>query len=230
MADDKALDYRTSSWSLREALASDDALARLEARPVKPTGQDALAALRIVVDSTTPRRTGDELLARGCRHLGAKHESAGFRPKPSLDVFVDADETTYITIRSKPSLMGLSRYYILTYFDDGTCIETVARHNPLTPSSERHICRGGHDDDVVLDLSEHLEFVREHVRERGVRIVPVRDLDTVNRLAKYFYGHVASAEIASNVAAMKQREISIALMALCMLLMIAWAIARSLGR
>jgi hypothetical protein len=223
--DDRAIDYRMSDWSLRAAHAPDDALARLEARPVGAEQRAALAASRFAIDPAAARRTGDDLVARGFRHLGSKGESAGYRPMNMLDVFIDPDETTYITYRARRSWRGLSRYYILTYFDDGSCIETTARSSPLLTTSEHHIVRPGHDDDIILDVTLHLDAVRAHVA-RGVRILPVRDLDTVKRLAAYIYGHVVSAEIASGVARTRERERSIALVFVAILAMLAWTIIK----
>jgi hypothetical protein len=119
----------------------------------------------------------------------------------------------------------LSWYYILTYFDDGTCIETVSRYEPLVKSIDRHLVRGGHDD-LGLDISMHLDVVRERV-ESGARILPVRDLDMVKRLATYFYGHVASAESAVNVARIRERERTLVIMCVACLAVLVLTIVRA---
>jgi len=208
----QAFDYRSSAWSLRDALAPDDALDRLEARPIAAENRAAIAAARFAIDARAKRRTGDALVARGFRHLGTKRESASYKPASLLDVFVDPDETTYVTIRRRPTLLPLSKHYVLTYFDDGSCVETVERAEPLYGSAGPLTMRGG-SGDLVEDVERHLAVVRERARA-GARIVRVRDLATVLRLARYYVTHVCSAYVAACIADTRRSERQLAGIAL----------------
>ena len=210
----QAFDYRSSAWSLRDALAADDALDRLEARPIAAENRAAIAAARFAIDARAKRRTGDALVARGFRHLGTKRESASYKPASVLDVFVDRDETTYVTIRRRPTLLPLSKHYVLTYFDDGSCIETVARADPLYRSDGPLTVRAGCGD-LIGDVERHLAAVRERART-GARIVRVRDLGMVLRLARYFVTHVCSTYVAACIADCRRSERQLAGIALAL--------------
>lgn len=207
------VDYRISAWSLRDALADDDRLAELEARPTGKENRAALDAARFTHDPHAKRATGQALVDAGFRYLGTKSESASYRRASVNDVFVDPDETTYVVLRRRRTLLPLSAYYILTYFADGTCLETVARTTPIIPSEGVHVVRPGHANDVLRDVEEHLAAVRERA-EAGARILPVRDLDTVDRLAKYFYAQIASPRVASSIANARNNERKLAVFAL----------------
>ena len=199
-----AIDYRCSAWSLGDALAGDDALARLEARPVAPENRAALAAGHFAIDPRAERKTGDALVVAGFRYLGTLIESASY-VRRRLDVFVDPDATTYVTVRRVRSLIGLSRYYVLTSFDDGTSIETVALEKPLYASEGPLTVRAGRGDDLAGDVARHLDAVRERARG-GPRVVRVRDLDTVLRLSKHFVGHVLPTWLAARIARTRATE------------------------
>lgn len=204
-----AVDYRSSAWSLRDALA-EGSLAKLVATPVRERNAAALAAARFTIDASATRRVGEELLALEApsfRYLGTKGESASYGPIQPNDVFVDEDATTYVVVRRKRSFIGLSRYYILTYFADGTCLETVSRPKPILESGTRLIARGG-TEDLVDDVKSHLAAVRKRALD-GKTIVPVRTLDDVLALARYFVSHVCDESVAAAVAETRSNELRI---------------------
>ncbi|HEX4515251.1 MAG TPA: hypothetical protein VH054_17010, partial [Polyangiaceae bacterium] len=139
------MDYRDPTWSLSHALADDDVLSALAERPTRTENAAAAASLRSKLDANATRKSGDELLAAGFQYFGTRTALPSIFPT-TCDVFVDRDSTTNVTVRRRRALLPLSQYYIATYFDDGTCIETVARASPIVSSGAALTERGGHDD------------------------------------------------------------------------------------
>lgn len=200
-----AVDYRSSAWSLRDAHATEAAMAALEAKSIAKENAAALAAARFAIDPKATRTAGDPLLGEGFRYLGTYGESASYFRMSPCDVFVDPDETTHVTYRRTPSGLRLSRYYVITLFDDGTCLETVARTKPIVGSSGALTVRAGSGDGVIADVRAHMEEVRRRVIA-GHKVVPRRSLADVLRVSRYFVSHVISPEVASNVAATRHNE------------------------
>jgi len=80
-------DYRTSAWSLRDALAPASTLGELEARPMRRENAAAIAVARFTGDASAERKSGQALIDLGFRHLGTKTEAPEGRTRPPLDVF-----------------------------------------------------------------------------------------------------------------------------------------------
>lgn len=219
---------RTSAWSLRDAHAPPETLERLESVPTTPENRAAIAAARFATRPDATRRTGDRLVADGFRYLGTKGESASYRPLQHLDTFVDPDETTYVLVRRKPWRTGLSRWYVVTQFDDGTCLETFERVRPVVGSHERLTVRGGCGS-LVGDVRAHLREVERRARE-GAKIVPVRSLDDVLRVARYHISHVTEPRVAANIASIRRTERGLFVMGASFVGLIAlivyWALTR----
>ena len=200
---------RQSVWTLSDALADNQALVKLEARPMRALNARAHAMFRVALDAAAKRKVGRELLAAGFRRLGTSFEHTtewrGLRP---YETFVDADHTTYAIVRRHVSLrsliFGLSRYFIVTTLADGTYIETVSRRQPVFASEGRYVVRAGHDD-LARDVAEHMAYVRERVMREG-KIIPVRTLADVARLKRLYVGHVISESTADAIIHARDNE------------------------
>ncbi len=190
-------DFRTSAWQLEDALAHDNALAELEQRPIPATNARALEKLHVAADPKATRKVGGELLDAGFRYVGTSREwIEGSLYRPTADTFIDADDTTYVLVRRGRPLIPLSRFYILTYLEDGSCIETVSTTKPELLQEPRVLVRNG-PADLARAVAEHLAYVRERALA-GTKLLPVRTLDDVVRLKKLHVGHVlteASAQL-----------------------------------
>ena len=190
-------DFRTSAWQLRDALAGDGALAELEQRPISAANARTLEKFRVAADPKATRKVGAELLDAGFRYVGTAREwIEGSLYKPTTDTFIDADDTTYVVVRRSRPLIPLSRFYIVTYLEDGSCIETVSTTKPELLSEPRVLIRNG-PADLARAVAEHLAYVRERALA-GAKILPVRTLDDVVRLKKLHVSHViteASAQM-----------------------------------
>ncbi|MGH7330473.1 MAG: hypothetical protein ACREJX_19160, partial [Polyangiaceae bacterium] len=167
---------------MRDALASDAALARLEARPIAPENRAALAVATFEIDPRAKRRAGQELVDAGFRYVGTRIASASYM-RHRADLFVDADETTYVAVRRRRSLLALSHHYFCTFFEDGSCIETVSRVDPLYRSDGPLLVRAG-TGSLACDLEGHFTAVRERARS-GIRVLPVRGGESTVRLARF---------------------------------------------
>ncbi len=217
-------EFRESAWALSDSLADDEAFAALEARPMHETSSRLLRALTVEVNSNAVQVAGAELKQRGgFRYLGtAKERIRGVLYRPSAgDTFVDAHETTYVIVKPRRQLLPLSRYYIITIFD-GSCLETVSRTESV-PSEGPLLIRTGHDD-LERDVAEHLSAVRERAI-RGQKVIPVRNLDDVARLKRFYYSHVISPTLAGDCleAGKYERELlKLALVALAVIGAIVW--------
>ena len=217
------MDYRDPTWSLSHALADDDVLQTLAKRPMQEENARALASASSKLDTSASRKSGDELVAAGFSYLGTRTALPSLLPTV-VDVFIDRDSSTYVTIRRRRTLMPLSRFYIMTHFDDGTCLETVARENPIVPSGGGLTERGGHDD-LARDVADHFDAVRERVG-KGARILPVRDLQGVDALSRFFISHVITRELANTIANRRRTQINIVIMFVAIFVMLIYAIVR----
>ncbi|CAN5703268.1 hypothetical protein BH09MYX1_BH09MYX1_16590 [soil metagenome] len=229
---EKAVDsYRSSAWTLRDAHAPEGRMAELEARPMRSENEAAAVAARYVTTpaSETERKVGSELLEleRPFRYLGTKGESAGYGGFRLTDIFVDADETTYVSVRRQRSPIGLSRYYVLTLFDDGSCLETVARKKPIIRSSGPLTMRAG-TGDLRADVASHLAVVRERAAT-GLKIIPIKQLDDVLRQSRHVVTHVTEPSVASGIAQTRANERALALQVVAVVVAAAVAVAFALA-
>ncbi|MGH7282495.1 MAG: hypothetical protein ACRELY_13295 [Polyangiaceae bacterium] len=216
-----AIDYRSSAWRLRDALASDAALARLEARPIAPENRAALAVATFEIDRRAKRRAGQELVDAGFRYVGTKIESASYVMRDRTDVFVDADETTYVAVRRRRSLLPSSLHYLYTFFEDGSCIQTVGRIDPLYRSDGPLLVRAG-TGSLACDLEGHFTAVRERARS-GIRVLAVRGGDGTVRLARFELSHVFAPGLAMIVARARETERDLAAIALTIIALVCLA-------
>jgi hypothetical protein len=215
-----------------DILAGDAALERLEGCHVHPDNARALAVFEVEVNAEAERTVGGELLEEGFRYVGSSRE----RVKGSLttsdadltDAFLDAGDTTFVVVRRSRSTLPLSRYYFVTVFDDGSCIETVSQTTPRQRSELRLTVRGGHDD-LVRDAREHLAAVRGHAAS-GRKVLPLRSLADVARIKRFYVGHVISPHTASTVASIRTMQLKILALAVGGVLFIAYQIWRALRR
>lgn len=194
--------------SLRDLLAHDDALAGFETSQVEPENAWLMQSLEVTVEAPreglSPRGDG-ALRAKGWRWVGTKSERVTLMPGGVCDVWIDPDETTYALVRRRATLLPLSRYYFMTYFDDGTCLETVARAtSPLRTEDNMVVVHG--TDDLAADAERHLDAVERHALLRGAGVLPVRTLRDVARLSAHFFRHVLSPPVAANAANAWKRE------------------------
>lgn len=186
--------------SLRELLAPDDTLAGFETSQVEPENAWLMQSFEVTVEAPreglSPR--GDEsLCAKGWRWVGTKAERVTLMPGGACDVWIDPDETTYALVRRRKPILPLSPYYLMTYFDDGTCVETVAL--PTSPMrSEGNVVIVHGTNHLVADAAAHLDAVERRALLRGARVLPVRALRDVARLSAHYYRHVLSPRVAAN--------------------------------
>lgn len=201
--------FRQSAWSLSDALTDEQALADLEARPTSKIHARARDAFIVERDATPKRKVGNELLGAGFVYVGTTLErTTDWRGLQPSDTFVDADRTTFATVRRSLSfrtqILGLSRYFLVTLLADGTCIETVGRRKPIVASENQYVVRAGHDD-LARDVAEHMTYVRERAMQ-GDKIVPVRTLDDVVQIKRLYVSHVIPKSTADTILHLRDNE------------------------
>jgi hypothetical protein len=213
---------------MNDAHAADSVLARLEAERMHPHNTRALAIFDVTNDANAKRTTGDGLLDAGFRYLGTSMEHPKGGTGDLCDAFIDADDTTYVVVRRSRTVLPLSRYYIVTTFDDSTCVESVSQKNPTQPTEPRLTMRGG-TNDVVRDAKDHLAFVRERVA-RGAKVIPLRNLDDIARIKRFYISHVISPQQATMIANVSSTKLKAMILSVGTLLFIAYQIWRWLRR
>lgn len=231
--------YREDAWRLRDVLADEEAIAKLERTPVDDLHERAGAAGQVTLSKTkddgaslSKQRQIGPLLRRGFRYLGIKRERLGYFGRPTSHCLVDPDGAMWVAIRTELVLAPtLSRRFIVTVFDDGTCVETVGSRSTLK-SSSRHVLRVG-SDDVEADLDAHCLAVRAHSVEGARLILPIRSFEDIWRLEKVFFRYAIDDEVAGAMANVKDIErLNLRMFgtaALSILAVIAWLLVRIFG-
>lgn len=140
----------------------------------------------------------------GFRYVGKKRE--GLTPIGiETDVWISPDESTYLLGRQAqtldPGVRIISRYYLLSYFDDGTCIETVGLERTLFESSAELRVRAGHDK-LPIDWERHRDAVRLHCKKEGCCVIRVTDHARVLELTRLYFRHILPASPCRSILAM----------------------------
>ncbi len=114
------------------------------------------------------------------------------------DIFVDEDETSFVTVRRflRPDAVLAPRYQVSSLLANGTYIETSPRE---ARSRGRALLGRTGSGDLVRDALEHVAFVRDRA-SRGQRVVRIAALSDVLRLHVFYMGHVIDADGARSVA------------------------------
>jgi hypothetical protein len=121
---------------------------------------------------------------------------------------VHPDGALWVTVRAERKLRArTSRYFFVSVFDDGTCVETWATPDPVMKANPRLVLRAGTNDPEV-DLDAHLKAVRAHLQAGSRRrILPARTHDDVLRQHTQYMRHALSREDAQGMVDVKRNEL-----------------------
>lgn len=207
--------YRDDAWRIGHAVAEDDAIERLEGAPVDEVHERAakMGSTAFVPATDGGARLASHplvgpLLRRGFRYLGIQRQRLGYFGRFTSHCLVHPDGAVWVTVRAERKLRSrTSRYFLVSVFDDGTCVETWATPEPVMKASLRLVIRAGTNDPEV-DLDAHLKAVRAHLQEgAGRRILPARTHDDVLRQHTQYMRHALSTEDAQGMVDVKRNEL-----------------------
>lgn len=207
--------YRADAWRVGDAVADDDAIETLEATPVDDLHERAAAmgSMAFVKSTDGGARLASHalvgpLLRRGFRYLGIQHQRLGYFGRFRSHCLIHPDGAVWVTVRAERRLTSrASRYFLVSVFDDGTCVETSSSPEPVMKSSARlHVRAGTNEPDA--DLDAHLGAVRAHAQEGAKRrILPARTHDDIRRQLAVYVRHALSTEGAQGMVDVRRNEI-----------------------
>jgi len=129
----------------------------------------------------------------GFRFLG-RYDMAGIVPfvlRPERERYLDPHGVVVLSARrgtaKGPIEARMSRYSLITYFDDGSCLTTRERYLPLGDTDRAHERTG--TGDLFVDHEHHLAAVRRAM-EIGKTPLEVGDLETSLGLSHYHDRHL----------------------------------------
>jgi len=213
-AEAEALTSYRSEPKLRDAVAEIEALERLEATPADDRneraatmGQTTFEPSEAGAASRASNPYVGPLLQKGFRYLGIQRQKLGYFGRFSNHCLVHPDGLVWVTVRAEWRLWpGASRYFLVTLFDDGTCLETASSTDPAIKASARYLVRPG-TNDMAADLESHLGAVKEHVRRpSSPRILPAHGHDDILRQHTVLLRHSLDPEVAEAIGDVKKNE------------------------
>lgn len=172
-----------------------DALTKLEKEPVSLVHKLSLmgCAYRPIPDNGE-RIGSTEVLAvadtLGFKRLGI-YDMVGILPlvmRPKRERYVDPTGVVVMSMRkgtpTGPFEAQMSRYFLVTYFDDGSVITTWGKERPPVAPGKRLVERGG-TGELDFDYKAHLAAVGEHAKD-GRKALAVADLATSLALGHWY--------------------------------------------
>jgi hypothetical protein len=137
----------------------------------------------------------------GFRFLG-RYDMMGILPfilRPKRERYVDSLGIVALSARRGtsrgPAEAAMSKYFLVTYFDDGSCVTTWAKSSPPVQSAERMTERGG-TGDLDFDYKSHLEAVTAQT-SKGKKALLVPDLETSLALGHYYDTYLRPGSVVS---------------------------------
>jgi hypothetical protein len=174
--------------------STSSALAELRARPMhaERAKHFEVHSFEVVDDQAGSLRFGNVehqrvAAAIGLRRLGVISDSTnGMTINKEMWVTQNGVATV--------SLTDPDRYFIGTYFDDGSAQLTWKHAEPRTKSQPGTLVSSGGTGDLSADVAAHMTRVKAEL-SRGRRFFKVDDVETANELGRHYYRHVVPLDL-----------------------------------
>ena len=92
------------------------------------------------------------------------------------------------------SLTDPDRYFVATYFDDGSAQLTWKHAEPRTKSQPGTLVSSGGTGDLRADVAAHMARVKVEL-SRGRRFFKVDHIEVANELGRHYYRHVVPLDL-----------------------------------